>query len=492
MLTGDRVLAGRYRIEGQVGHGGMALVYRATDTVLGRTVAVKVLDAGHASDPTFVDRFRREARSAARLNHPNVVSVYDSGSDGPVHYIVMEFVEGQTLAELLAQEGPLAPERAAEIAKSVAEALSFAHAEGLVHRDVKPGNVMITPRGQIKVMDFGIARLTTAHTITQTSTVFGTASYLAPEQAQGLRVDGRADVYALGVVLYEMLAGRVPFVADSAVAVASKHVMEQPVSPSKWRRGVPPALEAVAMRALAKDPADRFKGAAEMAGALAAFGAGGTATVPAGAPGATAPLARTDVLPPVTRGAPGSHAAPRRSRWWIPALVILILAALLALFLPPLLGGKGTGSTHTPRPSAHPSLRPSVRPSPTPPATSAAPTTTAPSPTPPAITTVDDAVAALTSTVQQDQASGAIDDGTANDVQKGVEDAVHKYDDGDLEKALEGIQQTQDKVSQAVDRDKATSAAGASINSGLDDLAAAMRASPPPSKDDKHGGSGHD
>jgi serine/threonine protein kinase len=491
MLTRDRVLAGRYRIEGQVGHGGMARVYRATDTVLGRTVAVKVLEAGHASDPAFVDRFRREARSAARLNHPNLVSVYDTGSDGPVHYIVMEFVEGRTLAEVLAGEAPFAPERAAEIAKIIAEALSFAHAEGLVHRDVKPGNVMITPQGQVKVMDFGIARLTTAHTITQTSTVLGTASYLAPEQAQGLRVDGRADVYALGVVLYEMLAGRVPFVADSAVAVASKHVMEQPEPPSKWRRGVPPALEAIAMRALAKDPADRFQGAAEMAGALAEFGAGGATMVPAGGPATTAPLARTDVLPPVTRGAPGSHAAPRRSPWWIRALVILILAALVALLLPSLLGGKGAGRTHAPTPSAHPSHQASVRPSPTPPETSAPPTTAPPSPTP-AITTVDDAVAALTFTVQQAQASGAIDDGTANDVQKGVEDAVHKYDDGDLDKALEGIQQTQDKVSQAVDHDKATAAAGTAINSGLDDLAAAMRASPPPPKDKKHGGSGHD
>ncbi|MFL5796654.1 MAG: protein kinase domain-containing protein [Actinomycetota bacterium] len=485
MLTRDRVLAGRYRIEGEVGHGGMARVYRATDTVLGRTVAVKVLDAGHASDPAFVDRFRREARAAARLNHPNVVSVYDSGSDGPVHFIVMEFVEGRTLAEVMAQEGPLAPERAAEIARSVAEALSIAHGEGLVHRDVKPGNVMITPRGQVKVMDFGIARVTTAHTITQTSTVFGTASYLAPEQAQGLQVDGRADVYALGVVLYEMLAGRVPFVADSAVAVASKHVMEQPDPPSRWRRGAPPALEAIAMRALAKDPADRFQGAAEMAGALAAFGAGDPTTAQA-APAATAPLARTDVLPPATR----RHAAPRRSRWWIAALVILILAALVALVLPSLVGGKGAGRTHG-RHSGNPTHRASVRPSPTPPATSAPGTTPPPSPTP-AISTVNDAVAALSSTVQQAEASGAIDKGTANDVQKGVDGALHKYGDGNLDDAIKAIQDTQDKVSQAVDHQKATAAAAAAINSGLDGLAAAMQGSPPPPEGDDHGGPGHD
>jgi eukaryotic-like serine/threonine-protein kinase len=484
MLTGDRVLAERYRIEGEVGRGGMGRVYRATDTLLGRTVAVKVLDPDHASDPSFVDRFRREARAAARLNHPNVVSVYDTGSDDGVHFIVMEFVEGRTLAEVLAQEGPLPAERAADVAKHVADALSFAHAEGLVHRDIKPGNVMITPRGEVKVMDFGIARLTTAHTITQTATVFGTAAYLAPEQAQGLRVDGRADIYALGVVLYEMLAGRVPFIADTAVAVASKHVTEHPEPPSVWRRGVPPALEAIAMRALAKDPDDRFQSAVEMAGALASSRAGAATTNPGGGAAATEPMSRTEVLPPVTRGA---HARPGGPRWWMVAVALLVVAALLALLLTSLLGGNHTGGRHPPRASHRASTRPSPTPSPSP--------SPSPSPTPPATPTVQGAAAALTSAIQQAQAAGGIDDGTAKDIENHVEAALKHYDDeGNLDAALQELSHARDSLTQAVDHQKATSAAAASIGSRLDDLEAAMRAAPPPEQSgkDKKGGPGHD
>ena len=252
------ILAGRYELSDLIGRGGMAQVYRATDTTLGRTVAVKVLSAQFAADPSFVERFRREAQAAARLNNPNVVNVYDSGTEGSTHYIVMEYVEGRTLAEVLAQDGRLLPERATEIAGSVCQALAFAHAAGIVHRDVKPGNIMVTNAGQVKLMDFGIARADTQETAAQTAAVLGTAAYLSPEQAQGAPMDTRTDIYSLGVVLYEMLAGRPPFTGDTAVAVAMQHVNDQPVPPSQLVNGITPDLDAVVMRALSKNPDNRY------------------------------------------------------------------------------------------------------------------------------------------------------------------------------------------------------------------------------------------
>ncbi|HEX6380223.1 MAG TPA: Stk1 family PASTA domain-containing Ser/Thr kinase [Acidimicrobiia bacterium] len=261
----ERVLAGRYRIQSAVGEGGMAKVFRGQDVVLGRTVAVKVLAPEYARDGRFVERFRREAQSAAALSHPNVVSVFDTGSDGPVHYIVMEFLEGRTLREVLAQDGRLHPSRAAEIAEAMCRALATAHHHGLVHRDVKPGNVMLTPSGEVKVMDFGIARVTTGEALTQTATVLGTASYFSPEQAKGEGVDPRSDVYSAGCVLYEMITGRPPFTGDSPVSIAYKHVREDAPVPSSLNPDVSPALDAVVMKALAKNPVNRYQTAIEMA-----------------------------------------------------------------------------------------------------------------------------------------------------------------------------------------------------------------------------------
>jgi beta-lactam-binding protein with PASTA domain/tRNA A-37 threonylcarbamoyl transferase component Bud32 len=326
------VLGGRYRMESLLGQGGMAQVYKGTDTVLGRPVAIKILAPQYAKDQSFVDRFRREAQSAARLNHPNVVGVYDTGSDDGTHYIVMEFVEGRTLADFLSSGGSLLPERAVELASSVCVALSEAHKAGIVHRDIKPGNIMVTRNGEVKVMDFGIARAATAETVTATATVLGTASYLSPEQAQGKPVDARSDIYSLGIVLYEMLVGRVPFGGDSAVAVAYKHVQEPPEPPSRINPDISPSLEAVVMRALAKNPDNRYQTAEEFCADLD--------RVRRGMPVAATPLLAetqavaspvtatrvqhpTGVLPPEEQG----------SRWpWVLIGVLVLLGVLIALF----------------------------------------------------------------------------------------------------------------------------------------------------------------
>jgi len=261
-------VGGRYELHEPLGRGGMAVVYRGIDTVLGRPVAVKVLADSLARDPSFVERFRREARAAAGLTHPGVVTVYDHGSEGDIHYIVMELIEGPTLSELLAR-GPMGPERTAAIGGAVLGALEAAHDRGLVHRDVKPGNVMLTGAGDVKVMDFGIARSLDAGTLTGSGTVVGSASYLSPEQVRGLPADRRSDLYALGCVLYEALAGRPPFTGSNAVAVAHQHVSAEPV-PLSSLAAVTPEMEAVVMRALAKDREARYGSAGVMRAALSA------------------------------------------------------------------------------------------------------------------------------------------------------------------------------------------------------------------------------
>jgi beta-lactam-binding protein with PASTA domain/predicted Ser/Thr protein kinase len=266
------IYGGRYEVTGQIGSGGMADVFLAKDNLLGRQVALKILHPEHARDRAFIERFRREAQSAARLNDPRVVSVFDWGSDNGTYYIVMEYVEGKTLRELI-ESGPLTVERAAEIAAEVCDALHLAHEQGIVHRDIKSGNILIASGGATKVTDFGIARAATAsgQTVTQTGTVIGTAAYLSPEQAQGLSVDHRTDVYSASVVLYEMLTGEVPFKGDSAVAIAFKHVKEEPPLPSSRNPEVPPEMDAVVMKGLAKNRDNRYQSAQEMGNDLRRF-----------------------------------------------------------------------------------------------------------------------------------------------------------------------------------------------------------------------------
>jgi serine/threonine-protein kinase len=335
----EQVFGGRYAVIESVGVGGMAEVYRARDELLGRDVAVKVLNERLSRDRSFVERFRREAQAAANLSHPNIVSLYDYGSDDDAYFIVMEFIDGQGL-DVLVKQGPLLPERAAEIAADVAKALERAHGAGLVHRDIKPSNIMINSHGQTKVTDFGIVRALGAdaeQTMTQTGMVIGTAAYLSPEQAQGSPIDERTDIYALGCVLYEMLTGKPPFTGDTPLSIAYKHVRENPAPPSQLNPDVPPELDAIVLKALAKNPANRYSSAHEMREDLERFLAGkevhatpvmaGTTLIDRGAASRTQVIAREDEYYDDDGG------GRRAGLYVVIALVLLGIFALLAYLL---------------------------------------------------------------------------------------------------------------------------------------------------------------
>nr|WP_122825340.1 Stk1 family PASTA domain-containing Ser/Thr kinase [Georgenia faecalis] len=349
-----RMLGGRYEVRDLIGRGGMAEVYIGYDRRLSRTVAIKVLRSDLARDPTFQARFRREAQSAAALNHPAIVSVYDTGEDdvvtasgqsAHVPYIVMEYVEGHTVRSLLTDGTPVPIDEAVEIVSGVLGALEYSHREGIVHRDIKPGNVMLTPTGAVKVMDFGIARAMadSAATMTQTHAVVGTAQYLSPEQARGEVVDARSDLYSTGCLLFELLTGQPPFSGDSAVAVAYQHVREVPRAPSDIAPDIPEALDRVVLKALAKDREDRYPDAAAMRADLEAAARGGTVHAPA--VGAWAGATSVMAAAPATRAMPAAVAAARtgtqvpveepeedkRSPWWVWLLVVIGLVAAIGI-----------------------------------------------------------------------------------------------------------------------------------------------------------------
>jgi serine/threonine-protein kinase len=309
MMEEPRRLGNRYELGAVLGRGGMAEVYMARDIRLGRAVAVKTLRADMARDATFQARFRREAQSAASLNHPAIVAVYDTGEDfiGGVSlpFIVMEYVDGSTLRDLLHSGRKLLPERSLEITSGVLQALDYSHRNGIVHRDIKPANVMLTRGGAVKVMDFGIARAMgdAGMTMTQTAAVIGTAQYLSPEQAKGEQVDARSDLYSTGCLLYELLTGRPPFIGDSPVAVAYQHVRESPQAPSFYDPEVPPVVDAIVMKALAKHPDERYQSADEMRADLErALDGRPVAAAPTVAAGFGATVAPTQVVSQAGRG----------------------------------------------------------------------------------------------------------------------------------------------------------------------------------------------
>lgn len=269
MKIKDTLLDNRYRILSKIGVGGMADVYKGEDTLLGRPVAIKILHANFASDDEFVSRFKREAQAAGKLNHPNIVNMYDVGYDQDMHYIIMEYVDGETLKEYITRHHRLSIDEAVKITISIGEGLEHAHAMGIVHCDIKPHNVIITNTGRVKVTDFGIARaMNSTNTVMYTNSIMGSAHYLSPEQASGKSIDGNTDIYSLGVVLYEMLTGKVPFEGDTPIAVALKHVREKVIPPTRYNPSIPPLLESVVLKALAKNPADRFESISEMMGDL--------------------------------------------------------------------------------------------------------------------------------------------------------------------------------------------------------------------------------
>lgn len=350
MTEATRLLAGRYEVGELIGRGGMAEVHAAYDARLGRDVAVKILRSELARDNTFLQRFRREAKSAASLNHPSIVAVFDSGedmlletggADVPVPFIVMEYVKGRTLRDILHEEGPLEPMRAVRIMGQVLNALQYSHQHGIIHRDIKPANVMLDSADRAKVMDFGIARAIadTAATMTNTSIVVGTAQYLSPEQAQGRDIDARSDLYSAGCLLYELVTGRTPFVGDSPVAIAYQHVGEPPQPPSLHAPDVPSNLDVVILHALAKDPDQRYQSGEEFAAdleavlrreptiaAAAAIEAGELAPGPM--PQVSAPIAlteqRTGAHAYLAEGQPEPERRNRALPWLIAAFVVLL------------------------------------------------------------------------------------------------------------------------------------------------------------------------
>jgi serine/threonine-protein kinase len=435
-------LGDRYEIGTELGSGGMATVYSGRDRVLGRPVAIKMLADRYAGDDKFVTRFRREARAAAGLNHQNIVSVFDTGDTNGQHYIVMELVQGETLADLLKREGPLSPDRAARIGGAVARALQAAHDRGFVHRDVKPGNVMITPSGEVKVMDFGIARAATDDTLTQTGMVLGTASYLSPEQSRGDAVDHRSDVYSLGCVLYEMLGGRPPFEADTPVSLAYKHVNEDPQPLGSSDPAIPGELDAVVMKALEKDPDRRFSSARELGEAL--MGA------VAGEP--TEPMNETTAVMPQTTVPMRAVSGRRRS--WVPLgliAAVLLIGGVVALAVS--LGSddgrrREGGEGKNRRPAALQTSEPSPPPS-----------------------EVEQALFALRLLVQE--AGAVIPADAAQGILAEAQLAVEAHERGDLDEALTRLEFADASIDQAF-VDETTSDLASALHRGVDLLRTTM------------------
>jgi serine/threonine protein kinase len=403
------------------------------------------------------------------------VAVFDTGSEGDVHFIVMEHVPGETLADVLRREARIDPPRATQIASSVGDALATAHAAGIVHRDVKPANVMLTPDGRTKLMDLGIARGIEGESITRASSILGTAGYVSPEQARGEPVDHRSDIYSLGCVLYEMLTGRQPFEADNPIAVAYQHVHAAPLPPTTLEASIPPALEAVVLRAMEKDQASRFPSAADMTSALhdstsPAPPIDATRPVPVG--GATTPLPPVGPTEPLRRR---SDRPPPR-RWMVPVLLLLVALALLGGLAFALLGGDpppDRGSiSRSPTPSSSPSGSRSSSPSP-----SSSPTSTP-------VDSVQDAVDALELIVSEGLADGTISPKAGEDIGKRLDDALDKFGEGDTDQAVDKLDDIVKEVEKAVDEGEIAHSHEQKLRRAIEAIVEQMLQADPPDEED--------
>ena len=490
--TKHDVLVDRYELGPVLGQGGMARVYRGLDRQLRRQVAIKLLAPPFDRDREFVERFQREARAAAGLNHPNIVAVFDSGSDDGTHFIVTELVDGETLADRLGRDGAMPPAEAVAVAVDIARALAAAHERGLIHRDIKPGNVMLPPDGRVKVVDFGIARAAGSDTLTNTGVVLGSTAYLSPEQASGQPVDERADLYALGCVLYEMLTGRVPFSADTPIATMYRHVNEDPPPPSTFVP-IPSELEDIVMRALEKDPKRRFASASELETALLAvpLARGGDTmqlepaaaeTQPVGRIGAVAGAiaagaaaadgAKTE---PVIVAAGGggarrsrrsgpSHARPRRSSrghrpWLIAALVVALVFAVTGVLI---------AAMSDPLPKK-PAVRQEARET----AQTTLPSETPESPETPV--TFPDAWAGLISAIGSAKVADDISDHAADELAKDADELLGAYRDGDTDKLSESLQHLEEHLAKAVEEEEIAPEAADAVDNAISDIVVALQ-----------------
>ncbi|HVD68819.1 MAG TPA: serine/threonine-protein kinase [Actinomycetota bacterium] len=452
------VLAERYQLDRSLGNGGMGEVFEATDLTLHRSVAVKLLSPSLVQDEPARARFLREARALAQVNSPHVVAVYDAGEDDERPYLVMELVEGTTLEHELERAGRLEPPRAVAIAKDIASGLASAHEQGIVHRDVKPSNVFLTPSDAAKIGDFGIARLERPDaTLTLTGQTFGSPPYVAPEQATGGKVDARADLYSLGCVLFQMLVGRRPFSGDDAVSLVYQHVHTTPPRVDSLHPEVPVALGDLVAGLMAKDPDDRPDSAEEVQRALESVPtepvatATATATVPVTAT-ATVPVTATAVLPR------RAQAERRQKPWWPLVAGIVGVVVLLALTAAAILA-RGDPAAAPPSPTRPASI-----------ASSSASTSTSSSPSVPLPQTPETAAAALFALTQRLQDTGAIDHKLAEDIQHAVDEAVNGKGHGHEGDASNTLKDLKDKVSEAVDHGTVSAADGGRLIDAIDQL----------------------